>query len=221
MRFDHRAVAGSFGLVALFLAGSGNASATPVACTAAQPTGPVSLSGGNSCQLQAEGQPITAVFIYANAALQSTLSLPSAGMSAIFQNNSPLYPFGSAATLTVTSGQLLDFTLTNQTGSFVAGSSSADGVYHAAYRDYAHYSDFNDPAIDPSVLAVLNFYGGPGSFTFVAFEDTNGGGDRDYNDLVFAFNHTLGITPVPEPATIVLLSTGLGGVLLRRRSRRK
>ena len=55
----------------------------------------------------------------------------------------------------------------------------------------------------------------PGT-TLVSFEDVLGGGDKDYNDFIFAFKS---VTAVPEPETNVLMLAGLMAVawLARRR----
>ncbi|HEY7559263.1 MAG TPA: DUF4114 domain-containing protein [Candidatus Binatia bacterium] len=55
--------------------------------------------------------------------------------------------------------------------------------------------------------------------TYVGFEDVFGGGDLDYDDLKFSFTNTRAET-LPEPATFLLLGTGLGALALTRRLRR-
>lgn len=213
---------------ATFLCAAPNsAQATLMACSAPTGTGSVVGANGNDCQLVAGASTITAVLVYSSAGYQNTLKLPSAGGGVIFQNNSAAYPVGSVAKLTVTPGQLLDFTLSNSSGTFTAGDNSTDGVYHAVYRSYANVGDLSIPALDPSVLSALNANGGASSFTFVGFEDMMGGGDRDYNDLVLAFASVLPADPggspvgVPEPSSLFLLAGSLCGIAAVRSKRRK
>jgi len=56
----------------------------------------------------------------------------------------------------------------------------------------------------------------------VGFEDLYGGGDKDYNDLIFEVSGVNNMVS-PEPVTIALLGSGLmglGGVGLTRKKRR-
>lgn len=56
----------------------------------------------------------------------------------------------------------------------------------------------------------------PGWFV-LAWEDLVGGGDRDWNDFVVL---AYGIAPVPEPGTLVLLGTGILGLIAYSRRRK-
>jgi hypothetical protein len=80
------------------------------------------------------------------------------------------------------------------------GSRNADGIAH--------------------VLVDSDVIGYPGK-TLVGFEDLLGGGDHDYNDLVFSFTNVTSTEKqsVPEPAGLLLLGTGLA--LTARRMRRR
>lgn len=81
-------------------------------------------------------------------------------------------------------------------------SMNSDGVQHLYSTDFA--GDFAIP-----------------SGTFVAFEDLPNGGDFNYNDETFVFGNVSTSTNVPEPATLLLTSLGLGVLGLRSRRSKK
>lgn len=94
-----------------------------------------------------------------------------------------------------------------------SGAHNVDGLAHARVWSRADYeAEFG--ALDPEAFPLEYDY-------VVGFEDILGGGDRDYNDAIFAIR---GITIAPEPVTMTLLATGLVGLgaagLVERRKKK-
>ena len=91
---------------------------------------------------------------------------------------------------------------------------------------FGFYLDSNNTGTKLSTLNASNSDGVDHVLIFktnkgytVAFEDIVGGGDRDYEDLVV--NVKGGGVTVPEPATIILLATGLLGLAGFRKKKSK
>lgn len=94
------------------------------------------------------------------------------------------------------------------------GATNNDGMIHAAIVPWNIWNAFATPGSPNAVEGAM----------VVGFEDNTaeGGADWDYNDVVFSFE---GVSVVPEPATMVLLATGLiglsgAGFIRRRRANR-
>lgn len=115
--------------------------------------------------------------------------------------HTPLVPGDFAALGTLAGGTVLDFFM------IADGVNGGQNVYTA------------DAAANPDGIShVVSFaYTEPGSsYLIVGFEDQYGGGDRSFNDLLFAIDigaaNIAALTATPEPATWLMLGT-LGGVV--------
>lgn len=140
---------------------------------------------------------VTATFLGADAGYDSVLGLVG-GPSSIFHDH--LTPVGTTYDLgSFTGGTTLKF--------YIDVLSTGFTFYTGAGLD--------NPDLIPH--AVVDAMGG---VTNVGFEDIYGGGDFDYNDLMFSFTNTKAMAPsVPEPASWAMLIGGIGvlGAALRRR----
>jgi len=102
----------------------------------------------------------------------------------------------------VTAGDVLTFRLrVTDTGDLFYSNRSlnTDGITHIYTAGYAG-GDFGLPA-----------------GTYVGFEDLNGGGDRDYDDLAFIFTNVKSNVPEPAAWAMMLGGFGLVGSAMRRR----
>ena len=80
-----------------------------------------------------------------------------------------------------------------------------------------------DQSINPDgINHVVSFAAVDGSYLVIGFEDLFGGGDEDFNDLLFAIDigavNVAALTGTPEPATYMTMGLFMvGGLWVARR----
>ena len=159
----------------------------------------VPILGG---QIYSNGGDVTVTFLGSDAGYDNLLYLSINPSGLIFEGHAT--PVNTVADLgMISAGTELIFLLNNQQGNVWStgpGSRNSDGLGHA--------------------LVDSNY--GP-NFVWVGFEDLPGGGDKDYNDLIFGVSNpppSRGHNPVPDAsATLPLVGAALVGLagLARRR----
>lgn len=137
---------------------------------------------------------VTAKYLGHSAAYSDDLYLdaPANGLGVIFNNHTT--PIGTTADLGFFSAgtELIFRIYVNDTGdSFFTGpgSRNSDGLEHAVVDDAYSLTE-----------------------TYVGFEDILGGGDHDYNDVMFSFTNVESHGAPDASSTLPLLGTGLMGL---------
>jgi len=130
------------------------------------------------------------------------LDSPANGLGIIFNNH--VTPPGTTMSL----------------GSFTAGTELVFRI-HVNNTGDDFFTGPGSRNIDDLEHAVVDDAYGSGK-TYVGFEDLLRGGDKDYDDLMFAFTNVQGGGggQVPEPMTLALVGLGLGATALGRKLRR-
>jgi len=148
----------------------------------------------------------TAKLIFPNASSSVTTYNPGSNVQRTA--NEPLLPGDFVNLGTLQGGSLLDF--------FVIANGASGGT-----TSFSTKSSANPDGINHVVSFAYAMKDSP--YLILGFEDLWGGGDRDFNDLIFAVDigalNVSALTAAPEPAAWVSMMAflGLGGALVRQR----
>lgn len=134
--------------------------------------------------------------IFPDATSRTTYYDPGPGNSVARSRWYPLYPGDFVDLGPLAAGSQLDFFL----------------IANGAKGGTMTYS--TDASVNPDGIDHVVAYAMPSSpYLLVGFEDLYGGGDRDFNDLLFAVDigtaNVTALATVPEPATILTLASFL------------
>jgi hypothetical protein len=138
--------------------------------------------------------------------VSSPVSTYDPAITAERQISAPLLPGDFVNYGNMEAGSVLDFFLISQ---------SANGDRNWFWKNPLLNEDHTDHA-------VTFAYQKNSPYLIIGLEDTFGGGDRDFNDLVFALDigaaNVRALTSAPEPAMALTLVSFLGMALRRKRS---
>lgn len=141
-----------------------------------------------------------------------TIIFPNASTSGSTRSSwAPLQPGDFVDLGKINGGQKLDFFL------IANGATSSPGATFST-----------DQSVNPDgINHVVSFAAVHGSYLVIGFEDLLGGGDEDFNDVLFAIDigsvNVAALTGTPEPATYMTMGLFLTGGLwvMRRRNASK
>ncbi|MCP4108715.1 MAG: DUF4114 domain-containing protein [Desulfobacteraceae bacterium] len=118
----------------------------------------------------------------------------------------------------------MDGTVTNRSSGATANIGAVFGFYLTTPENggmtYYSHSSLNQDGFDHLMLFDTrdNTVGDLlGSDVILAWEDLYGGGEQDFNDMVVGIGDV--VVPTPEPATMLLLGSGLIGLAALRKKR--
>ena len=150
--------------------------------------------------LFATGGNVSLTFLSSNADYSSDLFITGKS-DKVFNNKSALF------------GQTFDL------GDFAANTAITFSllVNNTGYQFYSGLISANLDNLNHTAINNLD-----NNTVHIGFEDLFGGGDQDYNDVVFTVTNAVSanVAPVPEPESFAMLIAGLGALLLVNRRRK-
>lgn len=161
-------------------------------------------------------------FVGEGAGYRNSLGFNTAGGGVISGNPLLIFPDASSGGRRTGSEPLLagDFV---DLGNFAAGT-KLDFFLIANGASGGNQVFSTDGSVNPDgINHVVSFAALSGSYLLIGFEDLFGGGDRDFNDVLFAVDigarNLATLTAAHEPGTVAILAAflGLGGWVFRRR----
>lgn len=162
-------------------------------------------------------------FVGEGAGYRNSLGFNTAGGGVTSGNPLLIFPDASSGGTRTGSEPLLagDFV---DLGSFAAGT-KLDFFLIANGASGGNQVFSTDGSVNPDgINHVVSFAALSGSYLLIGFEDLFGGGDRDFNDVLFAVDigarNLATLTAANEPAAVAILAAflGVGGWVFRRRA---